>query len=123
MYRGEPPRASFAKSKTMTSASTNTVQWLAIKLTSSVLIAMAAILLAWKLYATATNIPLPAKLDVWVWIGSGAMVIHAIEGALAARIASSRDENPLKVGLYTFFTGMAGLAELYNQEDSDSEGV
>lgn len=103
----------------MTSSSTNTVQWLAIKLTSSVLIAMAAILLAWKLYAIATNIPLPPKLDVWVWVGTGAMAIHAIEGAIAARIASSRDENPLKVGVYTFFTGMAGLAELYHQDGSE----
>ncbi|MEL7085860.1 MAG: hypothetical protein AAF268_07105 [Cyanobacteria bacterium P01_A01_bin.3] len=103
----------------MTEASTNTVQWLAIKLISSVLIAMAAVLLMWKLYATANHTQLPAKLDVWVWVGAGAMAIHAVEGAIAARIASSRDENPLKVGVYTFFTGMAGLAELYNQEDSE----
>ncbi|MEM9567660.1 MAG: hypothetical protein AAF974_05080 [Cyanobacteria bacterium P01_E01_bin.34] len=107
----------------MTSASTNTVQWLAIKVTSSVLIAMAALLLAWKLYATASNIPLPSKLDVWVWIGSGAMAIHAVEGALAARIARNRDGNPLKIGIYTFFTGMAGLAELYNQDGNDSEAA
>ena len=46
--------------------------------------------------------------------------ILAFYRAIAARIASSRNENPLKVGVYTFFTGMAGLAELYNQEDNDS---
>ena len=107
----------------MTAASTNTVQWLAIKLISSVLIAMAVVLLVWKLYATANHIQLPAKLDVWVWVGAGAMAIHAIEGAIAARIASSRDENPLKTGIYTFFTGMAGLAELYNQDENDSEAA
>ncbi|MGK7913855.1 MAG: hypothetical protein AB4050_20585 [Synechococcus sp.] len=104
----------------MTSASTNTLQWLVIKLTSAVLIAMAAILLVWKLYAIANHIQLPSKLDVWVWVGAGAMAIHAMEGAIAARIASSRDENPFKAGIYTFFTGMAGLAELYNQDDSEA---
>lgn len=49
------------------------------------------------------------------------MVIHAIEGAIAARIASSRNENPLRAGIYTFFTGMVGLAEAFIEEDTDDE--
>lgn len=46
------------------------------------------------------------------YIGRSALIIHGIEGAIAAVIASSKQRPPLSYGIYTFFVGAMGLAEL-----------
>ena len=97
----------------------NPGQWLAIKIASSTLIVAALALLAWKGYAIANHISLSNKFDTWVWIGIVLLAIHAIESAIAAGIANTRGGNSTRAGIYTFFTGMAGLAETYNRTDQN----
>lgn len=102
----------------MTATPSNPYQWLAIKITSFVLVFMALGVMGWKLYAILNQQEVPSKLNVWVWVGSALVLLHTIEGAIAAGIAHSRGESALKCGIYTFFTGMAGLSETYNQTEN-----
>ncbi len=53
-----------------------------------------------------------AGLAIAFWIGRIALVIHAIEGAIAAAYAPSRQRSALRSSIYTFFGGTVGLVEL-----------
>lgn len=83
-----------------------------IKVISTVAIASALGLEAWNLSLYLQDRSLPSSLNSLFWLASIALIIHAIEGAIAAVKASSRKINPLTYGVYTFFVGFIGLKEL-----------
>ncbi len=98
----------------MKAVSTHPILWKAIKFTSSTLISLALGLMLMQLYAMANQDPLPQGLDIFVWLARVALLIHSLEGTVAATIACRRGDNVIKSGIYTFFTGMAGLSEIFN---------
>lgn len=90
-----------------------------IKVISTVLIAGAIALELTNLYAQSVGgAPLPG-LAVVFWIGRLALVAHGIEGAIAAILAPARSQKPLQYGIYTFFVGTVGLAELFQMPKSE----
>jgi hypothetical protein len=54
-------------------------------------------------------------LSLMLWVGSFAITVHFIEAVIAAFYASSRNKNPIKYGIYTFFVGTVGLLELFER--------
>jgi Domain of unknown function (DUF4499) len=55
-------------------------------------------------------------LHLLLWVGSFAITVHLIEAVIAAFYASSRNKNPIKYGIYTFFVGTVGLLELFDRD-------
>jgi hypothetical protein len=107
----------------MKAVPTHPILWKAIKFTSSILISMALGLIFWQFYALANQDSLPQGLDIFVWLAGMALLIHSIEGVVAATIAWRRGDNVLKSGIYTFFTGIAGLSETFNHASGDADGA
>ena len=83
-----------------------------IKATSITLITSALGLELWNIYLLSNNAGLPDKIEPWFWLGSVALIAHAVEGFIAAVRARDRQINPLTYGIYTFFVGFIGLKEL-----------
>ncbi|WP_036482095.1 hypothetical protein [Myxosarcina sp. GI1] len=83
-----------------------------IKIASTILITCALGLEIWQIYLQFTDASLPDELIPVVWLASIALIGHLIEGAIAARKASSRHKNFIIYGIYTFFVGFVGLLEL-----------
>ena len=81
-----------------------------IKIISLIAISAALGLEAWNIYLHLNDAVLPANLKPVHWLATIALVVHAIEGSIAA--TKVRDENPLIYGIYTFFVGYIGLKEL-----------
>lgn len=84
-----------------------------IKVLSTGLITAALGLELGNLTADTFGIAPFADFAIVVWIGRIALVIHAVEGAIAAVCAPSRQRSALKSGTYTFFVGTVGLVELW----------
>jgi hypothetical protein len=97
----------------MKAVSSHPILWQAIKFTSSTLISMALGLISWQLYAISNHNSLPQGLHILVWLAAVALFIHSIEGIVAAIVAYRRGDNVIKSGIYTFFTGIAGLLETF----------
>lgn len=89
-----------------------------IKILSCLLIAGALGLVAVK---ASGLIPQKSPLDKAFWLGSVALVFHGLEAMVAAVLAHRLNENVIKAALYTFWTGAAGLAELFQQLDANSQ--
>ena len=87
--------------------------FLLIKVTSTILITGALGLESWNIYLHLTNGSLSTQLHPVLWLGNLALVVHGIEGIIAAFNANTRHENPLNYGIYTFFVGFVGLQELF----------
>lgn len=51
-----------------------------------------------------------------VWLERFAVTAHFTEGLIAAFYALSKQKNPIRSGIYTFFVGTIGLFELFNAE-------
>lgn len=85
-----------------------------IKTVSILAISAALTLEAWNLYLHLQNKSLPNSLAPVLWLATVALIVHGIEGAIAAFKASSQGKNPLTYGIYTFFVGTIGLKELSN---------
>ena len=60
---------------------------------------------------------LPSNLQPVFWLGSVALIAHAIEGVIAATKVNGSDRNPLTYGIYTFFVGFVGLQELSDDKN------
>lgn len=83
-----------------------------IKITSITLITGALGLELWNIYLLSNNAVLPANIKPLFWLGSVALIAHAVEGFIAAFQARDRGKNPITYGIYTFFVGFVGLKEL-----------
>ena len=91
-----------------------------IKVISTLLIVSAIGLEFWNIYAQLHHGVLPSRLNLVFWIGSFALSIHAIEGAIAAAVSPSKQKPPIQYGIYTFFVGTVGLLELFNPSDPET---
>ena len=85
-----------------------------IKIVSTLAMISALGLEAANLYLHLQGKSLPSNLSPLFWLGSVALIAHAVEGLIAASQARSHDKNPLRYGIYTFFVGFVGLQELNN---------
>jgi hypothetical protein len=83
-----------------------------IKALSTGLIVAALGLELGTLIAYCIGIELFTGLAVICWVGRIALVIHVMEGAIAAVNATLRQRSALRYGIYTFFVGTVGLLEL-----------
>ena len=85
-----------------------------IKPVSIIAITGALILEGANLYLQLQNKSLPDSLNPVLWLATIALIVHSIQGAIAAFKAPSQGKNPLTYGIYTFFVGTIGLKELSN---------
>ena len=83
-----------------------------IKIASTVLITAALGLEIWQIYLLLTDASLPNTLYPVLWLGSIALIAHAIEGLIAAVKANACHKDFITYGIYTFFVGFVGLLEL-----------
>jgi hypothetical protein len=83
-----------------------------IKIISCLVVTGALGLLGWNLLLSFQGESLPTNLTPLFWVGSFILVAHGVEGAIAAFIARSHQQNPLLYGVYTFFVGFVGIQEL-----------
>ncbi|NEZ64285.1 hypothetical protein D0962_16050 [Leptolyngbyaceae cyanobacterium CCMR0082] len=87
-----------------------------IKGVSCTLIAGALGLVATKLSGMIAEHTL---LERVFWIGAAALLFHVLEGIAAGILAHRLKENSVKAGMYTFWTGIAGIIEILQRlEDS-----
>ena len=89
---------------------------ISIKFISTILIAGAIGLELWNIYTIFTNTDIPNILHPVFWIERFVVVIHLIEGVIAAYFAPSHNKIPFKYGIYTFFVGTVGLLELFDKD-------
>ncbi|WP_448571003.1 hypothetical protein [Trichothermofontia sp.] len=62
-------------------------------------------------------------LETLFWLGSVALATHLLEAIAAMVLAARANRNPLQAGIYTFWMGVAGIAELrFRIENSDRGG-
>jgi hypothetical protein len=92
----------------------------AIKIISTCAISGAIGLEIWNIIAVLTDRSLPNLVSVILPISRFAMIAHAIEGAIAAAYAPSKQKMSLQFGIYTFFIGTVGLLELFDRSNSNS---
>lgn len=90
----------------------------AIKVVSTCAISGAIGLEVWNIIAIFTHQSLPDLLSIIFPISRFALIAHAIEGAIAAAYASSKNKLFLQSGIYTFFVGTVGLLELFDKSKS-----
>jgi hypothetical protein len=93
----------------------------AIKIVSTCAISGAIGLEIWNIIAILTDRSMPNLLIVILPISRFALIAHAIEGAIAAVYAPSKQKMSLQFGIYTFFIGTVGLLELFDR--SNSSGI
>ena len=85
-----------------------------IKTVSIIAITGALILEGGNLYLQLQDKSLPNSLNPVLWVATIALIVHGIQGAIAAFQASSQGKNPFTYGIYTFFVGTIALKELSN---------
>jgi hypothetical protein len=90
----------------------------AVKIVSTCAISGAIGLEIWHIIALLTDRSLPNLLSVIMPISRFALIAHAIEGAIAAVYAPSKQKAILRSGIYTFFVGTVGLLELFAPVDN-----
>lgn len=90
---------------------------LGIKITSIVFITGAIALEIFNLYLYLQDRSLPDNLIPIFWLGTVAIIAHAVEGVIAATKVNGSDRNPFVYGLYTFFVGFVGLQEISNKQN------
>lgn len=86
-----------------------------IKVISILLIASAIGLESANAYALLTNSNRPSGLELVFGIERFAIVVHFVEGVIAAYKAPSRKKKSIEYGTYTFFVGTVGLLELFEK--------
>lgn len=89
-----------------------------IKVLSCILIAGALALVAAK---AAGLIESHTLLEKVFWIGTVALLLHGMEAIVAAVLAYRLQENPVKAGIYTFWTGAAGIMDILQRLQSSHE--
>ncbi|AFZ23335.1 hypothetical protein Cylst_1016 [Cylindrospermum stagnale PCC 7417] len=89
-----------------------------IKVISIVVITSAFFLEIWDIQALITNNELPKSLHPVLIIARFALSAHFVEALIAAYYAPSKNQMPIKYGVYTFFVGTVGLLELWENHDN-----
>ncbi len=84
-----------------------------IKIVSTLLICAAIGLEIFNIYMLWRSQILPSQLKIIIWVGRFAIFSHLIEGILAGYYSNLQEKNPIKYGIYTFFTGTISLLELF----------
>ncbi|MEO0534532.1 MAG: hypothetical protein AAF215_11790 [Cyanobacteria bacterium P01_A01_bin.123] len=84
----------------------------AIKVTS---IGLVSATLAFELSNLALSLPVQVP-NLIIGFGRFVLISHALEGAIAAIYAPSRQQRSLPYSFYTFFVGTVGLMELFDIE-------
>ncbi|MBE9044862.1 hypothetical protein IQ255_10665 [Pleurocapsales cyanobacterium LEGE 10410] len=87
-----------------------------IKFVSTVLITSALGLVWVNWYLHLHHQSLPTQLNSIYWVGIIALIVHGIEGLVAAFKANARNEQAIAYGIYTFFVGYIGLKELSDRQ-------
>ncbi|NEQ53817.1 MAG: hypothetical protein F6K11_27420 [Leptolyngbya sp. SIO3F4] len=64
-----------------------------------------------------------AWLERVFWIGTVALLFHVLEGVTAAILAYRLKENPVKAGLYTFWTGFVGIVEILQRLENNHQAT
>ncbi|AFZ24249.1 hypothetical protein Cylst_2005 [Cylindrospermum stagnale PCC 7417] len=85
-----------------------------IKVVSIVGITSAICLEIWDIQSLTTNNHLPSILNPVLIIARLALAAHFVEGVIAACYAPAKNQKPIKYGVYTFFVGLFGLLELFD---------
>ncbi|MEM7554375.1 MAG: hypothetical protein AAF378_09790 [Cyanobacteria bacterium P01_A01_bin.84] len=88
-----------------------------IKLISIALITSAIFLEIYNIYYTLNHREILTNLSKIFWLERFALISHFVEAIIAAYLASFKNQQPLKYGVYTFFVGTVGLLELLSWED------
>ena len=89
-----------------------------IKVISCILIAGALGLVVSKLRGIIADHTL---LERVFWIGTAALLFHVLEGVIAGFLAHRLKENPVKAGVYTFWTGIAGIIEILQRLENNRQ--
>ena len=89
-----------------------------IKVVSCIFIAGALVLVATKLSGMIAEHTL---LERVFWVGTAALLFHVLEGIAAGILAYRLKENPIKAGMYTFWTGIAGITEILQRLEGDRQ--
>ncbi|HEY9659289.1 MAG TPA: hypothetical protein V6C65_12610 [Allocoleopsis sp.] len=92
-----------------------------IKSLSIVLMTGAIGLELWQLESVLTQSQQPAIPLVILWMARFALIVHGMEGIIAAVYATRQQRPPLFHAVYTFFVGTVGLVELYNDKKQINE--
>ncbi len=93
------------------------------KIISILLIASAISLELWNIQTSITNSQLPTILTPVLIIAHVALSAHFLEAIIAAYYAPTRNQTAIKYATYTFFVGIFGLLELFdNDQEKDLKG-
>lgn len=87
-----------------------------IKIISPILMICAIFLDIEGGYLWLNHTELPNFMIFLMIIGTIALVIHTIEGAIAFFLARKKGLNPLQSGIYTFLVGTIALFELFQKD-------
>ncbi|MTJ08343.1 hypothetical protein [Anabaena sp. UHCC 0204] len=87
------------------------------KIISIALITSSIGLELWNIQTSITNSQLPNILTPALIIAHVALSAHFIEGIIAAYYAPSRNQTSIKYATYTFFVGIFGLLELFDNDE------
>jgi hypothetical protein len=90
----------------------------AIKIVSTGVISGALGLELWNIIAIFIHQLLPDILNIIFPISRFALIAHAIESAIAAAYAPSKNKRSVRFAIYTFFVGTVGLVELFDRSES-----
>jgi len=87
------------------------------KIISITLITSAISLELWNIQTSITNSQLPGFLTPALIITHVVLLAHFIEALIAAYYAPTRNQISIKYAAYTFFVGIFGLLELWENQD------
>ncbi len=91
-----------------------------IKVFSTILIISFIVWELGNIYASLSESQIPQSSQIIYWVERPILIIHLIEGIIAASYSADKQKNPLIYGTYTFFVGTIGLWELFkNNETSE----
>jgi hypothetical protein len=90
--------------------------FLAIKITSTLLITIAIVLEGWNLITPFSEIPFFVHFYLLIWFTRFALIAHGIEAMIATVYAPAKGKTAIPYAVYTFFVGTVGLWELFDPE-------
>ncbi|MFB2836456.1 hypothetical protein [Floridanema evergladense] len=92
-----------------------------LKVISPVVTIAAIALELWNLEARLTTNQFKSSLMPILWLGHLVIAVHLIEAVVAAIYAPTKQHQPIRYGIYTFFVGTVGLWELFESDTTTSE--